>query len=113
MAVVEDATALAGQETGAVDDVRAVLQERADEAWIVPGVVLEVGVLEEDEVARGLGDAAADRRALALVLPLLQQADAVRMVGGELAEDREAAVLRAVIDEEKLQLANLGRRHRE
>ena len=75
VAVVEDAAALAGQEARAVDDVGAVLQEGADQARIVARVVLEVGVLEQDEVAGRLGDAAADGRPLPLVLPLLEQAD--------------------------------------
>ena len=108
VAVVEDPPALAGQEARAVDHVGAVLQERAHQAGVVARVVLQVGVLEDDQVAGGRGDAGADRGALALVLLVLDVADAVRVLGGELAQDLAGAVLRAVVDDDDLDLADAG-----
>src|SRR5215210_676449 len=113
VAIVEDPAAVAGQETRAVDHVGAVFQEGPHQARIVSRVVLEVGVLEEDEVAGRFGDAAADGGPLALVLPLLEQSEAVRILGGELPQELQAAVLGAVVDDQDLHLEDLRRRHGE
>ena len=67
VAEVEHAPALAGEEARAVDHVGAVLEERPHELGEVARVVLEVGVLEDDQVAGGGGDPGAHRGALAAI----------------------------------------------
>ena len=57
---------LAG-EPAAVDDPGLAPQDRVEQPGPVVGVVLEVGVLDEHEVAAGLGQAGTDGGALALV----------------------------------------------
>ena len=63
--------ALAG-EPAAVDDTGLAAQDRFEEARPVVGVVLEVGVLNQDEIAVRLGQPGADRGALALVHLVVQ-----------------------------------------
>ena len=55
----------AAEEAGAEDDVGASVEERDEELAKVGGVVFEVGVLDDDEVAGDVTEAFADRCALA------------------------------------------------
>ena len=82
MTEVEHATAIGGRKPRAVDDVGVVLEEGPHETRVVARVVLEIGVLEDDQVAGRLGDAAAHRRALALIVRLLDQPDAAAALLG-------------------------------
>ena len=62
------------EEARAVDDVGPVVEQRPEHLRVLVGVVLEVGVLHDDVVGRDLGEAASQRRALALVDRLLDDA---------------------------------------
>jgi hypothetical protein len=109
---VEDPPGRAG-EAGAVHDVGPPLEDGGEELRIVPRVVLEIRVLHQHDVAGRLGEAAPERRALALVGVLVEHADLVLLVGrseaprlGELglqpAEIVAGAVLGAIVDDDDL-----------
>ena len=61
-------------EPGAEDRVGPPVHDRPDQPRVLLGVVLEVRVLDEQDVAPGLGKAPADRGALALVPLLVEDA---------------------------------------
>ena len=97
------------------DDVGDAVDDRLDEARDVLRVVLEVGVLDDDDVAGREREARAQRRALAHVLGLQVNAhlvaaalslgfgsQAVEPLVGELGEQLAAAVGRPVVDEDEL-----------
>ena len=80
----EHVAALAG-EPRAVDDLRLAPQDRREQLGPVLGVVLEVGVLDQHEVAGDVLEPAADRRTLAPV-PLVR--DTRTVLSRELARAR-------------------------
>jgi hypothetical protein len=65
---VEDAALSPAEKTRAVHHVGAPRLDRVEQSRVVHGVVLEVGVLDDDEVPAGFLEAAGDRRALPAVL---------------------------------------------
>ena len=65
-------------------------------------VVLEVGILDDQEFACRLLNAPSYRRPLALVVRLLEQTDDVRVTGNQRRQDLGRAVGRAVIDHDDL-----------
>ena len=67
MPEVEDTVRPAGQEPRAEDHVGLVVEDRRQQVAELVGVVLEVGVLHDDVVGRGVGEAGAQRGTLALV----------------------------------------------
>src|SRR5262249_49795470 len=97
---VEHAMRLA-DEPRAVDDVRVVLDDRLDELGILGRVVLEVGVLDDDDLAGGLAEPGAQRGALSLVA-VVEDYLQVAVASLHLAEDLAGAVLRAVVDDDDL-----------
>ena len=82
------------------DEVEALVELR-EQARDLGGVVLEVAVDRDDDVAGRLGEAGIERRRLAEVAP---QADDAHVVVGvvEPRERAEGAVGRAVVDEDRL-----------
>ena len=52
------------QEARAVDDVGAAVEDRREQLRVLGGIELEVGVLDEEDVAGGERQAHADRGAL-------------------------------------------------
>ena len=60
---------MTAEEARAVDDVRASLADELDEDGKFLGRVLEIGVLDDDQVAGHLLEAPPQRRALAAVAP--------------------------------------------
>ena len=72
--------ALGAEEARAEDDVGLALEDRAQQQRVLARVVLEVGVLDDHDVAGGLAEAAGHRRALALVGGLEEDADAALAV---------------------------------
>ena len=90
-------------EARAEDDVGVAVEDRLDELRILVGVVFEVGVLDDDDVAARLGDAAADGRPLPLVHRLEDVAD-LRPLLRERRDDVARAVGRAVVDDDDLLL---------
>ena len=92
----------AAAQAGAEDGVGLALQQRGDQRWDVRRRVLEVGVLDQQDLAVGLGDPAPHRGALALVLRLRVHRD-LAMRGCEAREFGRRAVRGAVVDEQDLE----------
>ena len=65
----------AAQKARAKNYVRFSLNQRLDHQRILGRIVFQIGVLNNDEVARGLLNAAAERRSLAHVIRLKNDAD--------------------------------------
>ena len=63
---------MAADEAAAEHGVRLALHDEVEQVRVLLGAVLEVGVLDDDDVARRLRDPPPHRRALAPV-PLLQE----------------------------------------
>src|SRR5262249_48733451 len=82
-----------------VDDVRPAALDRLDECRIVRWVVLEVGVLDEDDVAARVLQTDADGSALAHVDHRLVDADEVAALLPLVLELVESAVGGAVVDD--------------
>ncbi len=99
---------LAADEARAVDHVGLAVEDRRQQARILAGIVLEVGVLNHDEVAAGLLEAAPQRRALALVHGLAEDADA--RVVAERGQYPGRTVRGAVVDDHDLAVDPVGER---
>ena len=93
---------------GAVDHIGLAPDDRLDQARVVLGVVLEIGVLDDHDLAARLRQRGADRRPLAAV-PLVE-AGPDRQAGGELGQDLARAVARAVVHHDDL-LVDRHRQH--
>src|SRR6266481_4947523 len=65
----------AAQKSGAIDDVGFSFQDWFEEFAVVPGVVLEIGILHQDDIASGRLKTAAQRGSLTAVLGLKEEAD--------------------------------------
>ena len=60
-----------------VDDVGPAVDQRLQDGGVLGGVVLEVGVLDDDELGASLGESSAQRGALALVIGLDKKAQSL------------------------------------
>ncbi len=85
----------------------AALEQRLQQQGVFLRVVLEIGVLNEAEVALGMLDGGADSGAFALVYLVAEQADA-GVAGGDFAEDVPGAVTAAIVDDDEFPLHALG-----
>ena len=92
----------AAAQAGAEDGVGLAGQQRVDQRGDVRGRVLEVGVLDQQDVAAGLRDPAPHRGALAAVLRLREDLD-LAVALGEPGELERRVVRGAVVDQEDLQ----------
>ena len=70
-------------EARAVDDVGLALDDRLDELGILRGVVFEVGVLDDDDLAGGVAEPGPQGRSLALVL-VVEDDRQLGLVAGQL-----------------------------
>ena len=98
--VREQEHAVAAEEPRAVDDVGAPVDDQLGELGNSSGEYFEVGVLDRHHVAGDRGEAAPQRRALALIALLQQQREAVLAL--QLLEALARAVGRAVVDDDQL-----------
>ena len=64
---IDHAVRVGPHETRAKDDIGPAGQDGCEQAGILVGIVFEVGILHDDDVAGGGGEAGAERGALALV----------------------------------------------
>jgi hypothetical protein len=97
----EENAVRASQEAAAVDDVGAAIQDGLEELGILPGIVLQVGVLDENDIPPGLGKSGAQGPALAGVALVKEDLDLRR---GKLRKDFARPVSRSVIDDDDLLL---------
>jgi len=105
--VGQDAALLARQVAGAENGVGVTGEERFEEDGIFLRVVLEVGILNEAEIALGVADGGPDGGAFALVDFVTEEADPGFM-GGEALEDVPGAIPGAVIHDDEFALHLLG-----
>lgn len=78
--IVQDAVLAVSEETAAVHDIGPALNDRLQELRVFVGVVFQVGVLYDHDVAGCLSEAGAQCRALALVHVVELQRDAVERI---------------------------------
>ncbi len=95
------------EEAGAEHGVGLVLQDRLEQPRQLGRVVLQVGVLDDDHVARGRRDPAPDAGALAPVLRVVHQ-DLDLARGLEVLEDGAGAVAGGVVDGDDLDVERHG-----
>jgi hypothetical protein len=98
--VREEKHTVAAEEPRAVDDIGAALADQLDQLGKLLGRVLEIGVLDDDQVARDLLEAAPQRRSFAAVLGLENQLELQLL--GKARQDVARAVLRPVVNDDQL-----------
>src|SRR5919106_381320 len=100
-------------EACAINDIRRAILNRLKQARIVPWIVLQIGVLDDHDVARHMTDSGLNRRTLSLVLRLKEDFNLIQRVVRALVlvfqagQNLPTAVLRAVVDQDNF----LGQRH--
>ena len=99
---VQDAPCTPAQKARAVDDVGVPLLDRREQLQVFHRVVLEVRVLHDHHVARGVAEADRDRGSLALVYRLEEDPHAAGPV--EPAQDLAGPVGGPVVDDQDLLL---------
>src|SRR5437764_214266 len=72
----------AAQEAGAIHDRRAAFGDWAQQAGILARVVLQVGILDEDDVAGRALDRGAHRSALTTILRVIKDDQVIRLRQG-------------------------------
>ncbi len=100
MAEVQDARSAPGQEARPKDHVSLAIFDRLDQPGDVDRVVLQVGILHDDNLARAGGEAGPQRRGFALVRRLANQAHA-RDLLAKFLDDLRRVVLRAIVDHDR------------
>jgi hypothetical protein len=99
-------------EPGAVDHVRFTLQNRPYQVWILPRVVLEIGILDEHDVTAGGLESRPHRRSLAPVLRMLDIGEIDLATLAKLLEELTGTICRTVIDDDDLDFHALLHRGR-
>ena len=94
------------EEPRAVDDVGPAGANELDERRILLGRILEIGVLNEHDVAGHLREPGAQRRALAAVLRLQDQREAALAL--ELLQQIARPIARPIIDDDELDAQRHG-----
>ena len=87
MPEVQHAALAHNHEARAIDDVGISLDQRFQQVRVLARIVLEVGVLDEAELAARLFDGVANSRALSLVSRAADDADNLRVSAGDLLCD--------------------------
>ena len=87
------------EEARSEHDVGDASLERFEEHVVLPWVVLEVGILDDDVLARDTGEGAAQRCSLAAIVLVGHDVKAwIAELGDEIGEDLGSAVGRSVVD---------------
>ncbi len=89
-------------EAGPVDHVGFPLNQGLEQRRVFAGIVFQVGILDDDEVARGFLDPPAQRRAFPHVSRLQQHSQGGRILAFEFRENVARRVGRSVIHTEQL-----------
>ena len=100
MPIVEHAVRLS-EKAGAEDHIGPAIEQRCEELGILPGVVFEIGILHDHDVAGGGGEACPQRGPLAGI-PLMQAEREVGPRGDMLGEPLPCAIRRAVVHDDDL-----------
>jgi hypothetical protein len=103
----EDARLFAGKVARAEDGVGVAIQQRAEEAGILGGIVFQIGVLDQGEIAGGHLDGGADGGAFAAIVRVLREED-LRECGGEALENEIGPVGGTIVDNHQLALHVFG-----
>src|SRR6266850_5760147 len=86
-------------ESRPIHDVRFVLEDRFEQAWVFERVVFEVGVLHQDDVSRDSRKSGSQSRPLAAVLIVIQDHELRR---AQAPENITGPVARSVVDDDDL-----------
>jgi hypothetical protein len=98
---------LASHVARAENRVGVPVEQRPDQPRIFAGIVLQVGVLNQREIAGGLFDGAAYGRALAAIYRVLVEPD-LRKCGSQALQDRLGAICGTIIDDDQFPIHVLG-----
>src|SRR5882762_4125908 len=96
MPEVEHTMRTAAEEARSEDDIGAALNQGLQELRVLGWVIFEIGVLDDDEIASRLLNAAAERSALAHVMRLEERPN-LRMFQLQLLQDFAGTIAGAVI----------------
>src|ERR1035438_9177820 len=96
MPKIKNAMRAAAHEAGAKNYIRLALSQRLQYLRVFRWIVLEIGVLNNDEIAGCLLDAATQSRALTHV-PRLQEDAQLRMLFFQLGQDLGRAIGRSIV----------------
>ncbi len=97
----------AAEKARAKNHVGLALDQRREHQGILGGIVFQIGVLNDDEVARGFLNAAAEGCSLAHVMRLKHHADG-RIFGLQGSQNLSRTVLRAIVDADQLDFYGNG-----
>src|SRR5260370_37125719 len=103
MPEIQDAMRRAEQEARAKNYVCLALDQRLEHERILRRIVLQIGILNNDEVSRGFLNAATKRCSLAHVMRLKNDAD-LRILSLQLGQYLARACLGAVCNEDRFAL---------
>src|SRR5258706_2228707 len=103
MPEIQDAMRRAAQEARAKNYVCLALDQRLEHERILRRIVLQIGILNNDEVSRGFLNAATKRCSLAHVMRLKNDAD-LRILSLQLGQYLARAILRAVVHADEFDL---------
>ena len=84
--------------TGTEHRIGIPLQNRFDQPRVIPGIIFQIGILEDRQIAGHFRNRPANRRAFALVFPLLNDFQ-FRVPPRQFLGDLPGAVRRSVIDQ--------------
>src|SRR5215467_112079 len=97
---------MASQESRSVDDVGVAATDELDEVGILLRRVLEVGILDDHDVAGHLVEARTQRRALALVRRLQHEREP--QLALQALKKLPRAVRRSIVDDDQLDAKGYG-----
>ena len=100
------AVGAAAGEACAINDIRRTILNRLKQARIILRIVLQIGVLDDYDIAGRVTDGGPDRRALSLILRLKKNFNLIRRIVRPLVlffqpgQNLPTAVFRAIIDQD-------------
>src|SRR5438105_15903858 len=110
MPEIQHAPLADNHEPRSVHYVGLALDQGFEDMTVFPRIVLEIGVLDDAELAARLLDCRPDRRALTPVAVVAEHPDPIRTGSGDLLGDLGRAVGRAVVDHDDLAIDAVGKR---
>jgi len=71
----------AGEKPGSVNHIRSSIHNRLQQLWIIPRVILEIGILNQHDIAGRFGKSASQSSTLPLIRPLREEPKVVQAEG--------------------------------